>query len=60
MGIAHRDLHNWQILIHFKGFDDESDFNELRLKVKRKKLLTLTNPADFDIRIADFGRTKQV
>ena len=60
MGIAHRDLHNGQILIHYKNLDQVSDIEQLRRRVKRKQLLALNNPEDFDVKVADFGRAKQV
>ena len=36
MGIAHRDLHNGQILIHYKNLDQVSDIDQLRRRIKRK------------------------
>ena len=57
MGIIHRDLHNNQILIHFKNLDHVSDKDQLKRRIKRKKLLALNNPDDFDVKIIDFGRS---
>ena len=55
----HRDLHNGQVMISFRGLDKIDDFKKVQRQIRRQLLFEL-NEEDFDIVILDFGRARKI